>query len=211
MKHLYPVFLDLNQRLVVVIGAGLIGKRKIETLINSGAIVRVVSPEMIGDIRELANSGKIEWIQSSYHEQYIRDAWLVIASTDDQEINQSIYQDCCHLKIFCNVVDKPEVCTFQVPSILQRGALKIAISTGGISPALARRIRERLEPHFGRHYTRILDGLQELRHHVKQVYPDDQKKRSQILKGFVKSEALDLAEKGDIEGFNHLLEQWKIK
>lgn len=104
-----------------------------------------------------------------------------------------------------------ELCSFQVPSIVGRGDLQIAISTGGKSPALAKHLRRQLEGQFGEHYEVLLEGLAELRRCVKDKYPDDQPKRAEILEGFVNSQALELLEAGKTDEFHELLGQWKTR
>jgi precorrin-2 dehydrogenase/sirohydrochlorin ferrochelatase len=134
----YPLFADLRGRLVVIVGAGLVAQRKIETLRRAGARMRVVSPEVTGGI---ADGDDLELVRRSYEPKDLDGAFLVIAATDNDETNLAVSRDAQERRIFCNVVDQPRLCSFIVPSIVEKGPIKIAISTGGVSPALSKRMR----------------------------------------------------------------------
>ena len=136
-------------------------------------------------------------------------AWLVIAACGKEKVNRQVFEEAEQQGIFCNVVDMPELCSFQVPAVMQRGPMQIAISTGGASPALAKRIRKELEVGFGPWYEAFLVGLSELREHVKAKYPSDQGKRAEIFEGFVNSEALEWLREGDVEAYRKILQEWK--
>lgn len=145
-NHYYPLFADLRDRLVVIVGAGLVAQRKIEPLCRAGARVRVVSPEMTGGI---AARDDLELVRRSYEPKDLDGAFLVIAATDDDETNLAVSRDANERHIFCNVVDQPRLCSFIVPSIVEKGPIKIAISTGGVSPALSKRMRIEIDRLLG--------------------------------------------------------------
>ncbi len=153
----YAAFLDLRGRLCVVVGGGEVAERKVEALVASGAVVRVVAPEFTELIRKFAEEGRVELVKRPYREGDLEGAWLAIAATDDPEVQKAVKEEAERRRIFCNVVDQPELCSFIVPSVVNRGRLKIAISTSGASPAAARRIRERLEEEFGREWEVFLE------------------------------------------------------
>jgi precorrin-2 dehydrogenase/sirohydrochlorin ferrochelatase len=209
MSRLYPIFADIEGRLVVVIGGGSVAQRKVEVLLDSSAKVKVVSPNLTDKLLEWSKLGKIEVFKRGYELGDTAGAWLVIAASDDEQANRAIFAEAQERGIFCNVVDVPELCSFQVPAIVKRDTLQIAISTGGASPALAKRIRKELEKQFDRYYETFLAGLRELREHVKQKYPHDQAQRATIFEGFVNSQALDLLRADQMEQYQKLLAEWK--
>ncbi len=145
----YPVFLRLEGRLCVVVGGGEVAERKVEALVEAGARVRVIAPEVTPRIARWAEEGRIELERRPYREGDLSGAWLCVAATDDQAVQEAVFSEAEKKGLFCNVVDRPERCSFIVPSVIKRGRLQLAISTSGASPAAARRIRERLEEEFG--------------------------------------------------------------
>ena len=145
----YPVFLNLEGRLCVVVGGGEVAERKVEVLLSSRARVRVIAPQITWQIEKWADEGSIELFKRPYRWGDLSEAWLCVAATDDPEVQKEVFSEAEERRIFCNVVDKPELCSFIVPSVVRRGRLQLAISTSGASPAAARRIRERLEEEFG--------------------------------------------------------------
>lgn len=149
----YPAFLDLNGRLVVVIGGGIIAERKIQQLLAANATVSLISPDSTSPVAKLAQNGTIQWYERVYQAGDLNGAWLAIAATDNSSINEAIAQEAEQRKIFLNVVDKSELCGFIAPSIIEKGPVTIAISTAGKSPALARKLRE------------LIDGTQNPEHY----------------------------------------------
>jgi len=209
VSHFYPIFADIAGRRVVVVGGGQVAQRKVKSLLECGGQVVVVSPEVTEELAGLGQSGRIELIQRGYRAGDIAGAWLVIAACDDEVVNEAVFSEANRKKIFCNVVDNPPLCSFIVPSQLVRGDLQIAVSTGGVSPALAGVIKRQLEEEFGEYYEVFLAGLKELREHVKNKYPNDPDSRVRILKGFAGSRAVNLLRAGKAGEFRDLLEQWK--
>jgi precorrin-2 dehydrogenase/sirohydrochlorin ferrochelatase len=163
VKH-FPVYLDIQKKKVLVVGGGTIAARKVKSLAACGAKVTVVSPKFCAT---LARKKGIRRVKRCYRKGDIKDMFLVICATDSPEVNEQVYKHATAAKIPVNVVDKPKLCSFIVPSVVKQGELLIAISTGGGSPALSRQIRELLEdtidPSFGKH----LSLLKEFRPKVK--------------------------------------------
>ena len=159
----YPVYLDIVGRSCVVIGAGEVAERKVATLLKAGARVTLVSPEATGELRRRTQDGQLRWLQRAYHPGDLQDAWLAIAATDDEAVNEAIAREAEERKVLLNVVDNPKLCTFIAPSIIERKDLTIAVSTGGKSPALARRVREELEQLFPPEYGALLEVAAEVR------------------------------------------------
>ena len=209
MGHLYPIFANVTGRKVVVVGGGVVAHRKVLVLLESGAKVSLVGPELTEELARLQKDGMIEVFAREYQNGDLEGAWFVIAATDCDQVNRQDFAEAEKLRIFCNVVDEPELCSFQVPSVVNRGDLQIAISTRGASPALAKHLRRQLQEEFGEYYKLFLDSLRQLRKHLKNKYPDDQPRRAEILEGFVNSEALDFLRHGKSNDFQQLLNDWK--
>jgi len=148
----YPVHLDIQNRNCLVVGGGGVGTRKVATLLDCGARVTVISPVVSHQLRDFAKSGLIELRERPYQSGDLDGMFLVIGATDDEGLNQKISSDADHLNTLCNIADRPEVCNFILPSIVQRDDLVITISTSGKSPALAKNLRKTLEYQFGREY-----------------------------------------------------------
>lgn len=153
----YPVFLDLRGKRCVVVGGGQVALRKVEGLAEAGAAVTVIAPQ-VGDMPD-----GVTVLRRAYHSGDIDGAMLVIAATDDEQVNAQVAHEAEARSIWVNVVDDPPHCTVVLPSVVRRGALCIAISTGGASPTFARQLRERLEGEFGPEYGVLVDFLRTLR------------------------------------------------
>ena len=162
MKY-YPVFWDIADKKCVVVGGGEIAARKVQRLLDCGAKVSVISPELHPELIALKKDRRISHIPSAYESKYIDSAAMVIGATDNEEINAAISQDASAKGIPVNIVDDPQKCDFILPSIVERGDLTIAISTGGKSPALARHLREELETRYSAEYEIFLRILGDLR------------------------------------------------
>lgn len=148
----YPINLNLNDRCCIVIGGGRVAERKVAGLLEYGARVSVVSPELTESLAVLQRQRRIEWIRRVYRQGDLLGAFLVIAATDDREVQELIQQEAAERNILLNVVDVPERCSFILPATVRRGDLTISISTAGNSPALARNLRLELENRFGTEY-----------------------------------------------------------
>jgi siroheme synthase-like protein len=155
-KRYYPVSLDVDGKRCVIVGGGDVALRKVRSLLEHGALVQVISPELCAGLQELSDSGRIMALERPYAGGDAAGAFVVVAATDDIDINRKVAAEAERRGILVNVVDMPNLSNFIVPSHLRRGDLSIAVSTGGASPALARRIRERLESDFGEDYEKLL-------------------------------------------------------
>ena len=141
----FPIFLRVEGRACLVVGGGQIASRKVTALLRARAAVRVVAPEACAEVEALARDGVLRWEPRPYDARDLEGAHLVIAATRDRAVNARVSREAQSLRIPVNVVDDPELCTFIVPSIVDRSPVVVAISTGGASPALARMLRARLE------------------------------------------------------------------
>lgn len=212
MSKLYPIYADLTGRTVLVVGGGAVAARKVSALLERQIPVTVVATDVCQALQEQTNDSGLLIHQRSYQTGDLAEHWLVIAATDDSELNRKIFAEAAEARIFCNVVDQPDLCTFHVPAVVRRGLLQIAISTGGASPALAKRIRQKLEKQFGTAYGELLEGLLELRNYFRQKYPLDEDRRRELLESFLDSPAPKmLLEHSDSKSFVAELEEWKSR
>ncbi|MDI6812001.1 MAG: bifunctional precorrin-2 dehydrogenase/sirohydrochlorin ferrochelatase [Desulfitobacteriaceae bacterium] len=171
MSHYYPIFVDLENQPVLVVGGGQVAKRKVDTLLEHGAQVRIVAPDAIHEIKTLAEAEHCVWEKRAYQSTDVHDAVLVFSCTDREEVNAQVAWDARQAGRAVNVVDDPEKCSFIVPSIMERGELCIAVSTGGSSPLVARQIREELETLYGEEMAEYLAILKHWRAEAKQRLP----------------------------------------
>jgi precorrin-2 dehydrogenase/sirohydrochlorin ferrochelatase len=162
VRH-YPLFLDISRRKCVVIGGGNVSERKVARLLACGARVEVVGKALTPKLAELKVRGIIVHHEADYDEDQINGAFLVIGATDSAAVNDRIAQDARIRGILVNIVDDPARCDFILPSIVERGDLAIAVSTGGRSPALAKKLRAELESAYGPEYAVLVKILGELR------------------------------------------------
>ena len=149
---LFPAFLKLTGRRCLVVGAGAVAQEKIESLLRAGANVRVVAPHAADSVRAWARAKKIRWEPRKFRPADFKGVFLVVASTSSPALHEKIYRLARRRGVLCNVVDDPAHCDFYYGAVVRRGELQIAISTGGHSPALAQRLRKKLEQEIGAEY-----------------------------------------------------------
>ena len=143
--ELYPLFADLRGRRVLVVGAGPVAARKIAPLLDAGARVVVVAVALGEQVSDWLAAGRIAHLAPQFSPDQLDAVWLVIAATDDHPLNARIRAEADARRVFCNVVDQAALCSFQVPAVIERGPIRVAVSSGGTAPVLARQIREQLE------------------------------------------------------------------
>jgi siroheme synthase-like protein len=194
----YPAILDIAGRRAVVIGAGKVGEGKIEALVNAGARVKVVSLTATDKARGWASEGLIELEERPYESTDLDGSFLVIAATEDNDTNVRVFEDAEARQMLCNVVDVTHLCNFILPSIVRHGDLAIAVSTGGASPAMARRIRISLAQCYGDEYAVALELLGSLREELKVMYPSPEE-RKVLFERMVYSDFMDMVRAGDVE------------
>jgi precorrin-2 dehydrogenase/sirohydrochlorin ferrochelatase len=189
---LFPMFLKLEGRSCLVVGAGAIGEPKIESLLTAGASVRVIAPSGTAAVAEWARAGAIVWDAREFNSADLDGVFLVIAATSSREVNGTIFREARQRNILCNVVDDPEYCDFYYPAVVRRGDLQLAISTNGHSPALAQRIRRELEIQFGPEYGEWLVELGKIRQQLfaSGMNPDE---RRRVLHELASREAFEQA------------------
>lgn len=177
----YPVFLDLLNKKCIIIGGGKVAERKCLSLLKAGARVAVISPELTRRLEVCRVKGLIAHIKRDYRKGDIRSAYLVIAATDSEETNKRVAAEASGRNVLLNVADNPELCNFIAPSVIGSRSLIIAISTSGVSPAVAKAIRIELEGLYGRDFSGYLEFLKKIRPEIiKKV--TDKRKRETLLK-----------------------------
>jgi precorrin-2 dehydrogenase/sirohydrochlorin ferrochelatase len=160
----YPLnLIGLEESKVIVIGGGSVSARKVSSLIDAGAHPVVISPEFDAAIRDFARSGLIQLVERPYQVGDLRGAFLVISATDDPQVNRQVWEEARERGCLMNAVDDPEHSNFILPAVVRRGEVTVAFSTGGGSPALARRMRERLEAEVGDEIGSLAQIMAELR------------------------------------------------
>jgi precorrin-2 dehydrogenase / sirohydrochlorin ferrochelatase len=192
MNTLFPMFVKLDGRQVLVVGAGKVGEPKIRGLLPTGARIRVVAQQASDTVREWARAGQIVLEKRSFVVSDFDNVFLVVVATSSHDLNESIFGEAQSRGILCNVVDVPEKCDFYYPAVVQRGDLQIAISTSGQSPSLAQKIRQQLERQFGAGYARWVAELGETRRTVLASNLDPERKRN-LLQSLASVEAFKAA------------------
>ncbi len=173
----YPAFLDLNGRRCVVVGGGKVASRKVSSLLKAGAMVTVISPELAPTLSRLKDRGLITHVRGRFAPGRLRGAFLVFSATDQPAENERVASAARRLNIPVNVADLPELCSFIVPSVVERGPLLIAVSTSGASPAMSRAIRLELEKLYGRQFAGYLRALSRLREKAMRQLPPGQRRK----------------------------------
>lgn len=159
---MYPVMLNLENKRVVIIGGGKVATGKVHNLINEKAMVVVISPEITDELYTYVLSGNIHWINRAFQQEDTKDAFLVIAATNSRDVNNEVKKNCENGQLI-NIVDAPKMSNFFNTAIIERGQLKIAISTEGASPLLAKRIKDDINSILEDGYDQYLKFLQEAR------------------------------------------------
>jgi precorrin-2 dehydrogenase/sirohydrochlorin ferrochelatase len=196
MRKLYPMLVDLTGKRCLVVGGGSVAERKVTLLVECGAEVEVVSPAMTSRLAALAATGAVRLRRRRVRASDLAGAFLVVVATDDRDVNREVAGRVRGAGGLVNVADDPEACTFLVPSVLRRGDLTIAISTGGGSPALAKKLRQRLEQTVGPEYEAYLSALRLLRERARQAIADPEARQA-VFRRAVESDLFERAARGD--------------
>ena len=192
MTSLFPMFVKLAGRQVLVVGAGKIGEAKIEALLDTGARIRVVSLTATQAVREWARAGSIELELRAFANDDLEGAFLAVVATASRTLNERAYYEAQRRGVMCNVVDVPDLCDFFYPSVVRRGDLQIAVSTAGQSPSLAQKIRQQLEKQFGPGYAAWVAELGATRRLI--LASDLEKERKlELLHSLASRDALEAA------------------
>ncbi len=188
--NLFPIYLKLAKRRCLLVGAGRVGEEKIDGLLLAGAVVTVVAPEAAPHIQSLAREGKLRWEKRKFRTGDLLGVFIIVAATSSPKLHEQIYKLAQRRGILCNVVDDPPHCDFYYASVVRRGSLQFAISTSGHSPALAQRLRRKLEEQFGPEYELWIEELGAAREKLfaKRMDPE---KRKQLLHSLASQEAFE--------------------
>ena len=203
MRYL-PIFLDVSGRECVVVGGGAVAARRVESLLEAGAHVTVVSPQLSPALEAIVARGPVVHLERRYQRGDISGSAVVYAATNDPKLHRELAIEARALGIPINVADVPELCTFIAPAVVQRGELQIAISTSGASPAFAARIRRTLEQQFGAEYALTLEVLRAARRrlHADEIDPTERMRR---LKDLADSDLPNAIAAGDIVAIERIL------
>lgn len=192
MTNLFPMFLKLEGKQCLVVGAGKIGEPKIGGLLETGAHIRVVALEATAQVREWATAGKLELELRAFAAEDLDGAFLAVVATNSRTLNERVYYEAQKRRVLCNVVDVPDLCDFFYPAVVRRGDLQIAVSTGGQSPSLAQKIRQQLEKQFGAGYAAWVAELGETRKLI--LASDlDKERKLELLHSLASREAFEAA------------------
>ncbi len=200
----YPIFVDLKDQGVLVVGGGEVAERKIKNLLTHGCRVSIASPNLTPYLKALVDRGEVRLIDPASLDESLHEVFMVIAATDDPMLNSKIASKAKKRGILVNSVDQPGDCTFIMPSIVKSGDLQIAISTAGKSPALAKKIRGELESTFGPEYASFIELLGLLRRElIAKGRPSSDNKI--VFQRLVSSPLLELIKEGKVEGVRSTL------
>jgi siroheme synthase-like protein len=207
----YVACLRLNERRCLVVGGGEIGLEKVEGLLACDAAVTLVAPTAHPELERLAAEGSITWHPREYHRGDLEGSFLVIAATNDTEVNIAVHEHAEARAMLVNVVDVPPLCNFILPAIVRSGPLAIAISTAGASPALAKRMKREIADLFGEEYARLAVILNDSRGWAKSTLPTYQDRRD-FFEGIVNGEPdpIELLRAGEEKALLALIEDAKL-
>ncbi len=197
----YPVNLDIKKKRCLVVGGGAVGTRKVKTLLDCGAIVTVVSPFATEKLEKMAQKKEIIWHKRAYESSDINDAFLIIGATDDESLNVRISTDAQKQNKLCNIADRPEVCNFILPAIVQKEDLIIAISTSGQSPAFAKKLRKELDKQFGHEHAVLLKLMGAVRKKLLAAEHEPEVHKP-IFEKLLRSNLLQYIRSKDLDGIN---------
>ncbi len=205
MKY-YPVSLNVTDRSCLVIGGGEIAARKAEALLDAGAKLTIVSPEVVAAVADWAMSGRVEWLRRGYESGDLAGRYLAFAATDDDHLHERIAADAAAAGVLLNVVDRPRWCDFIVPSIARRGDLVVAVSTSGRSPAMARRIRLDIEAMLTPEYEEAIAIFSKLRGRLVDL-GWTLAQRQQLFERLLEADFLSSLRLGDRDAVDRLLSE----
>ena len=207
--ELYPAFLSLAGRRCLVVGGGAIALQKTVELLRSGASVHAVAPSWHEAFEPLAAQGRLTRSTRAFERSDLDGAFLAVAATDDPAVQRSVWEGAEARGMLCNVVDVPELCSFQVPASLRRGSLTVSVSTAGQSPLFAVALRDRLAQRLPPELGEALRLLGEARRLARARFPGSQAERRRALGRLVTPEAIDQLMEGRLAEFEAHWELWK--
>lgn len=182
----YPVFLRLQGRRVLVVGGGAVALQRTLALLHAGASITLIAPQVVPELEALAASGQIQILLREFQRpDVVRDYFLVIGATNHPSTQTALWEEAEKLGLLCNVVDVPRHCNYFTPAVVERGGLKIAIGSTGQSPVFSGKLRQALEESLPPDTAQWLETLGELRQRLKKIFPHDMRKRKQLIDEFI--------------------------
>lgn len=210
MTDLYPIYLSLEDKPCLVVGGGRVALRKVKGLLEAGATITVVSPQSEPELLDFARDGKITLHERAFETGDVDGMWLVFCATDVDEVNRAVFEAGEAARAFTNVADIPHLCRFHVPGRYKEGALQIAVSTRGGSPALSRKLRQGFGETLSPWAPRLVEWMAQLRPLLKERLPDSASARGAFLNRIVDERFDDLkawAQKDDKTAFDAFIQQ----
>jgi precorrin-2 dehydrogenase/sirohydrochlorin ferrochelatase len=202
----YPVYLNLKGKRVIVIGGGEVAERKVESLLETDASIMVVSPEITPRLALLAQERRIELRQRAYTPGDCSGAALVFSATDDSDVSSAVFQEATAAGALVNTADQPTLCDFIMPAVVRRGDIAIAISTGGTSPGLAARLRQKIARIIGPEYARLTELLSQARPEIRRRVQDEEKRKALHYR-ILDSDIMARLKQNDTDGAERLLRE----
>jgi precorrin-2 dehydrogenase len=199
---LYPVFLKLEGRRVLIVGGGSVAEQKGEGVLRSATDVTVISPRLTDRIRAWVDEGRLRHVADEYRAGMAQGYFLVIAATDSEVVNRAVYEEARQAGALANAVDDPDYCNFYAPAVVNRGDFQIAISTGGASPALAQHVRRELEEQYGVEYGPWTAWLGRARAALRQALPRGES-RKQLIRMLALGRPQEVSNHHQANGANH--------
>jgi siroheme synthase-like protein len=202
----YPIYLNLKNKRVVVIGGGEVAERKVESLLGTGASITLISPEITRRLDSLARQNKIHLHRRAYEPGDCTDAMLVFSATDDGEVSTAVFREASKAGALVNTADQPGLCDFIMPAVVRRGDIAIAISTGGTSPGLAAQLRHKIAGFIGPEYAKLGQLLSQARVEIRRRIPDAQQRKTLHYR-ILNSDIIDRLKSNDEAGAERRLRE----
>src|SRR5262245_35170833 len=202
----YPIYLNLKNRRVVVIGGGDVAERKVESLLGTGSSITVVSPVVTPRLASLAEENRIQLHLRIYSAGDCKHAALVFSATDDAEVSAAVFEEAARAGALVNTADQPALCDFIMPAVVRRGDIAVAISTGGTSPGLAGQLRQKIASIIGPEYTKFGQLLSQAREEIRRRVPDAQQRKAMHYR-ILNSDIIDRLKRNDGAGAEQRLKE----
>jgi precorrin-2 dehydrogenase/sirohydrochlorin ferrochelatase len=202
----YPIYLNLRNKRVVVVGGGDVAERKVESLLHTGAAVSVISPDVTARLAELAENQAIHIQRRAYRSGDCEGAALVFSATDDAEVSAEVFREATDSGALVNTADQPALCDFIMPAVVRRGDISIAVSTGGTSPGLAAQLRNMVAGIIGPEYAQLAELLAQVRPEIRRRIPDVDRRKALHYR-ILNSDIIERLKRNDGEGAKRRLKE----
>lgn len=206
-RKYYPLFMDMRMRPCLVVGGGKVAERKVKSLVGAGARVTVLSPEVSPEILKLHKKNKILWKKKMFSKGDAKGPAFVFCATNNKTINHAIYNDAEKHRAFANVADDPSLCHFIVPASFQKGAISVAVSTEGKSPAFSAALKRKLQKDIPDEYAKLLEIVHKRRHEIKKSFPDESRRTEFVSRLIQDNKILHFISKGNLKSAQNYLKK----